>query len=168
MSTQYANLHEDPNERFYIPDNLYIIGTMNDIDRSVDTFDFAMRRRFRFIELKADEHTGMLDSLGEKKDGAIARMKALNEEIAKVDDLGESYQIGASYFLKLGSIDFDALWEDHLEPLLHEYVRGMYGERETMKRFRAAYHRGKVGANNDGAGNGEGVDEQQGESNGNE
>ena len=48
VSTQYANLHET-DEKFYIPDNVYIIGTMNDIDRSVDTFDFAMRRRFRFV-----------------------------------------------------------------------------------------------------------------------
>lgn len=52
VSTQYANLHET-NEKFYIPENVYIIGTMNDIDRSVDTFDFAMRRRFRFVEITA-------------------------------------------------------------------------------------------------------------------
>ena len=55
ISTQYANLHSDPDEKFFIPENVYIIGTMNDIDRSVDSFDFAMRRRFRFVELKADE-----------------------------------------------------------------------------------------------------------------
>ena len=59
-STQYANLHET-NEKFYIPENVYIIGTMNDIDRSVDTFDFAMRRRFRFIEITAESQLGMLD-----------------------------------------------------------------------------------------------------------
>ena len=55
ISTQYSNLHSDPDEKFYIPENVYIIGTMNDIDRSVDSFDFAMRRRFRFVELRADE-----------------------------------------------------------------------------------------------------------------
>ena len=53
VSTQYANLHET-DEKFYIPENVYIIGTMNDIDRSVDTFDFAMRRRFRFVEVTAE------------------------------------------------------------------------------------------------------------------
>lgn len=55
---------------------------MNDIDRSVDSFDFAMRRRFRFVELKADERLEMLASLGDEglKDEAIRRMKALNEE----------------------------------------------------------------------------------------
>ena len=46
VSTQYANLHTDPSKKFYIPENVYIIGTMNDIDKSVDSFDFAMRRRF--------------------------------------------------------------------------------------------------------------------------
>ena len=51
--TQYANLHADPTEKFYVPENVYIIGTMNDIDRSVDTFDFAMRRRFTFLEITA-------------------------------------------------------------------------------------------------------------------
>ena len=55
ISTQYSNLHPNPDEKFYIPENVYIIGTMNDIDRSVDSFDFAMRRRFRFVELRADE-----------------------------------------------------------------------------------------------------------------
>ena len=63
ISTQYSNLHADPDEKFYIPENVYIIGTMNDIDRSVDSFDFAMRRRFRFVELRADERLEMLASL---------------------------------------------------------------------------------------------------------
>jgi hypothetical protein len=53
VATQYSNMHDDPDEKFYIPENVYIIGTMNDIDRSVDSFDFAMRRRFRFVEVKA-------------------------------------------------------------------------------------------------------------------
>ena len=60
VSTQYDNLHET-DEKFYTPENVYIIGTMNDIDRSVDTFDFAMRRRFRFVEVTAESQLGMLD-----------------------------------------------------------------------------------------------------------
>ena len=130
ISTQYANLHADPDEKFYIPENVYIIGTMNDIDRSVDSFDFAMRRRFRFVELRADEHLEMLTSLENKEleDDAIQRMAALNAEIANVEDLNENYQIGASYFLKLKTLDFDQLWTDYLQPLLQEYVRGMHDE----------------------------------------
>lgn len=58
---------EKSEDKFYIPDNVYIIGTMNDIDRSIDTFDFAMRRRFRFIKIEANENTQMLEILGNKK-----------------------------------------------------------------------------------------------------
>ena len=141
ISTQYANLHADPDEKFYIPENVYIIGTMNDIDRSVDSFDFAMRRRFRFVELKADERLEMLASLEDEEleAEAIRRMAALNREIASVEDLNENYQIGASYFLKLKTLNFDQLWTDYLQPLLHEYVQGMYDEDSLMSRFAKAY-----------------------------
>ena len=141
ISTQYANLHSDPDEKFFIPENVYIIGTMNDIDRSVDSFDFAMRRRFRFVELKADERLEMLASLenDELEAEAIRRMAALNKEIANVEDLNENYQIGAAYFLKLKTLSFDQLWTDYLEPLLREYVQGMYDEENIMARFAKAY-----------------------------
>lgn len=141
ISTQYSNLHSDPDEKFYIPENVYIIGTMNDIDRSVDSFDFAMRRRFRFVELRADERLEMLASLEneELEAEAIKRMSTLNKEIASVEDLNENYQIGASYFLKLKTLDFDQLWTDYLRPLLQEYIHGMYDEEGIMNRFAKAY-----------------------------
>lgn len=141
ISTQYANLHSDPDEKFFIPENVYIIGTMNDIDRSVDSFDFAMRRRFRFVELKADERLEMLSELNDEEleAEAISRMTALNNEIVKVEDLNENYQIGASYFLKLKTLDFDKIWTDYLKPLLQEYIRGMYDEEGIMNRFAKAY-----------------------------
>lgn len=141
ISTQYSNLHSDPDEKFYIPENVYIIGTMNDIDRSVDSFDFAMRRRFRFVELRADERLEMLASLEneELEAEAIRRMAALNKAIVEVEDLNESYQIGASYFLKLKTLDFDQLWTDYLQPLLQEYIQGMYDEEGIMNRFARAY-----------------------------
>lgn len=138
--TQYANLHEDPEEKFYIPENVYIIGTMNDIDRSVDTFDFAMRRRFRFIELKAEDCVGMLDALGDKRQDAIDRMTALNKAILQVEELNENYQIGPAYFLKLQTLEPEQLWADYLQPLLRDYVQGMYGEGEIMKRLERAYN----------------------------
>ncbi len=146
ISTQYAYLHSDPDEKFYIPENVYIIGTMNDIDRSVDSFDFAMRRRFRFVELKADDRLEMLSSLEneEQENEAIRRMAALNKEIVQVEDLNENYQIGASYFLKLKTLDFDQLWTDHLQPLLQEYIQGMYDEEGIMSRFAKAYGYGQT------------------------
>ena len=141
ISTQYSNLHSDPDEKFYVPENVYIIGTMNDIDRSVDSFDFAMRRRFRFVELKADERLEMLAALEDEtlEEEAIRRMTALNREIAAVEDLNENYQIGASYFLKLKTLTFDQLWTDYLHPLLQEYIQGMYDEDSIMNRFAKAY-----------------------------
>ena len=141
VSTQYAYLHSDPDEKFYIPENVYIIGTMNDIDRSVDSFDFAMRRRFRFVELKADERLEMLSALEDEEleNEAIRRMAALNKEIISVEDLNENYQIGASYFLKLKTLTFDQLWTDYLQPLLQEYVQGMYNEAGIMSQFAKAY-----------------------------
>ena len=141
ISTQYSNLHSVPDEKFYIPENVYIIGTMNDIDRSVDSFDFAMRRRFRFVELKANERLEMLSFLEDEalKAEAIQRMFSLNQEITKVDDLNDNYQIGASYFLKLKTLSFEQLWTDYLQPLLQEYIRGMYDEEGLMKKFAKAY-----------------------------
>lgn len=142
ISTQYSNLHSDPDEKFYIPENVYIIGTMNDIDRSVDSFDFAMRRRFRFVELRADEHLEAINESIEdegRRLEAIRRMAALNKEIVSVEDLNENYQIGAAYFAKLKTLDFDQLWTDYLQPLLQEYIQGMYDEEGIMNRFARAY-----------------------------
>ena len=116
---------------------MYIIGTMNDIDRSVDTFDFAMRRRFRFVEIDANSHVDMLDQLEVKKEEAIRRMTALNKAIE--EKLNKNYQIGGAYFLKLKNMSFEELWTDQLEPLLQEYVNGAYDEKDQMKIFRRAY-----------------------------
>lgn len=141
VSTQYANLHET-DERFYIPENVYIIGTMNDIDRSVDTFDFAMRRRFRFIEVTAESQLGMLDdALGDKAEEAKARLRNLNAKIEKVQELNSHYHIGPSYFLKLEEVDFDyeLLWSDYLKPLLEDYLRGSYEEDEILNTLKKAY-----------------------------
>ena len=141
VSTQYANLHET-DEKFYIPENVYIIGTMNDIDRSVDTFDFAMRRRFRFIEVTAESQLGMLDdALGDKAEEAKVRLRNLNAKIEKVQELNSHYHIGPSYFLKLEEVDFDyeLLWSDYLKPLLEDYLRGSYEEDEILTTLKKAY-----------------------------
>lgn len=141
VSTQYANLHEN-DEKFYIPENVYIIGTMNDIDRSVDTFDFAMRRRFRFVEVTAESQLGMLDEvLGNEAQEAKIRLRNLNAEIEKVQELNSHYHIGPSYFLKLEEVNFDyeLLWSDYLKPLLEDYLRGSYEEVETLANLKKTF-----------------------------
>ena len=141
VSTQYANLHET-DEKFYIPENVYIIGTMNDIDRSVDTFDFAMRRRFRFVEITAESQLGMLDKeLEEKAEEAKLRLRNLNAAIENVQELNSHYHIGPSYFLSLKEVKFDyeLLWSDYLKPLLEDYVRGSYDEAETLATLKKAF-----------------------------
>ena len=162
VSTQYANLHET-DEKFYIPENVYIIGTMNDIDRSVDTFDFAMRRRFRFVEITAESQLYILDEkLGEYAEEAKTRLRNLNAEIEKLQELNSHYHIGPSYFLKLEEVNFDyeLLWSDYLKPLLEDYLRGSYEEVETIANLKKAFDKTSneqknqvVTDNNEGDGN---------------
>lgn len=147
--TQYTNLRKDNTDEnndysFYIPENVYIIGTMNDIDRSVDSFDFAMRRRFRFVEVTATDSQAMLEDKfsGKQLTEIKKRMDSLNEAIKNIPSLNENYQIGAAYFIKLADedISFEILWSDFLEPLLKDYVRGMYEEQEILQTFKKAYN----------------------------
>lgn len=145
VTTQYANLRETDKE-FYIPENVYIIGTMNDIDRSVDTFDFAMRRRFRFVEIKAADTMGMWENNDEfdndKIEEARIRLTNLNKAISNTEGLNSHYHIGPSYFLKLKDLDYDydILWSDYLEPLLKDYLRGSYDETDSLDKLKDAYN----------------------------
>lgn len=133
LASQYQNLIEDEDvfkDGFYIPENVYIIATMNDIDRSVEPIDFAFRRRFTWINVKASDTQNMLDKIRDENlaQSAKDKMNALNDEISNIDELDESYHIGAAYFLKLNNFSdndkFKLLWEYHLEPLLREYLCG--------------------------------------------
>ena len=135
IKTQYQNLVDDDDvfsDGFFVPENVYIIGTMNDIDRSVESMDFAMRRRFAFIEISASKRTDMLkdseNGIGEYADEAEKRMNALNEAISsETVGLSHSYDIGPAYFLKLKDYkgDFQMLWDYHIKGLVTEYLRGM-------------------------------------------
>ncbi|WP_278505510.1 McrB family protein [Ligilactobacillus animalis] len=139
--TQYANLHADPTEKFYVPENVYIIGTMNDIDRSVGTFDFAMRRRFTFLEITAQisaENMLANDTIKE----ILSHLNAAI--IAPEVGLTKDYQIGASYFLKLdiGEETLEHLWETKLCPLLNDYFRGDHKASEKLAFLGRAYFAG--------------------------
>lgn len=166
IRTQYANLELTGNEfdralgasdygHFFVPENVYIIGTMNDIDRSVESMDFAFRRRFAWVEVKARDTEDMLDKLNEFRPGLAEEakncMKRLNEAISETQDFGPAYHIGASYFLKLNQYEgnFDDLWKYHIKGILEEYVRGNPNKTDLMERFKAAYFLGKETSSED-------------------
>ena len=136
---------------FAIPKNVYIIGTMNNVDKSLVTFDLALRRRFGFFKLMPKPEV-IKDALSGRADEASLtpyydRCTALNEAIVGQLDLGEDYQIGQAYFLKIGdflppaeagdalppitSFELEKLWLYHIEPLLEEYL-GMSIEDEGI------------------------------------
>ena len=143
VKTQYQNLVPETDvfaEGFYIPENVFILGTMNDIDRSIESMDFAMRRRFTWKEIKPEDTQSMLDTL-ECATKAKSVMARLNNEISKIEGLGPAYQVGPSYFLKLGDNggNFEKLWDMNIEPLLREYSRGFRKSDEIMVKLRSAY-----------------------------
>lgn len=161
IKTQYANLETEGNEfdkalgisdfgHFFIPENVYIIGTMNDIDRSVESMDFAFRRRFSWVEVKASDTVDMLDNKlsAELAEEAKKRMIRLNKAIwdekenKGIEGLNEAYHIGASYFLKLKNYNgnFESLWEYHIKGILQEYLRGS-GNEAKIAELKAAYDR---------------------------
>ena len=142
VETQYTNLIDENDifkYGFYIPENVYIIGTMNDIDRNVESMDFAIRRRFTWMEIEPENSQGMWDDpnhgITEYKDSAAKYMGAINKAISRIQGLGKAYQLGASYFLKLKEYegDFGKLWEYHIQPLLNEYLRGLPNAETEMK-----------------------------------
>lgn len=143
VKTQYQNLIEEGDafkDGFYVPENVYIIGTMNDIDRSVESMDFAMRRRFAWKEVTAEDSMKMLDGTEYEKE-AKKRMQNLNAAIVKVRGLGKAYQIGAAYFKKIKDYngDFQKLWDFHLKGLLYEYLRGNMNAEDQLKELYEAY-----------------------------
>ena len=143
VNTQYQNIIEDGDpfkDGFFVPKNVYIIGTMNDIDRSVENMDFAMRRRFSWIEVSPNDTESMLDELSCVKE-AKETMARLNKAIEETEGLGSAYMIGPAYFRKLGENggDFDKLWKMNIEPLLREYLRGFRKTGEIMNQLSMAY-----------------------------
>ncbi len=157
IKTQYANLNDsetgmfrDENEgyKFFIPSNVYLVGTMNTIDRSVESFDLALRRRFRWEEITPD-YTLLKYHLNEhhKKWSELAdNLENLNVQIGNEALLGSDYQIGHAYLMNLKyppSLSISEvrkqIWDDHIHPLLQEYLRGTGRSEELIGAFREAF-----------------------------
>lgn len=120
-------------EKFGVPSNLYIIGTMNTADRSVEALDAALRRRFSFVEMppipeliaskgKLNEANGILNSIDLPN-----VLHTINKRIEKL--LDKDHQIGHSYFMSVLSMeDLKVAFQNKIIPLLQEYFFGDYGK----------------------------------------
>lgn len=117
-------------EKFSIPSNLHIIGTMNTADRSVEALDTALRRRFGFKFMPPEPNILRNNDGSEKMVNGISLKKLLetiNERIAYL--LDEDHQIGHSYFYDLADNDVDGLiaaFRNKIIPLLKEYFYNDY------------------------------------------
>ncbi|HDR1806199.1 McrB family protein [Pasteurella multocida] len=149
IKTQYSNLNDDntgmlrlnQNYFFFIPQNIYLIGTMNTIDRSVESFDFALRRRFHWEEVLPSAELVKYHLVKKNKNWLelVEDFNKLNDEIKKRSLLGPDYQIGHSYFLNLNYSKYltakelrKFIWQDSLKPLLQEYLRGAGDETNIL------------------------------------
>jgi 5-methylcytosine-specific restriction protein B len=170
IKTQYATLieemiKEDPakvelayhfingNAYFGVPSNVFFIGMMNDVDKSIDAFDLALRRRFKWIRKDCDYN--VIDQFTKFKNGEeftniysyVQACKSLNEYINKDLGLGKSYEFGHSFFMKITAIasrkeitakNLEILFHLHLSPTLKEYLRSMFAESELDQKLQMA------------------------------
>ena len=118
--------------KFYIPSNVYMIGTMNTADRSLAVVDYALRRRFAFIDVEPSLNEKFRDSLLAKQveekiiPVIVAKIESLNKEIEKDRNLGKGFRIGHSYFCNTredysGPDWYNAIVKFEIAPLLMEY-----------------------------------------------
>lgn len=144
VTTQYGYMATDGEERFGVPANLYFIGTMNDIDRSIDSFDMALRRRFAWVRTACDYEVIRESFSGDRQAAAYTEMcKRLNRFIRETLMLGPSHEIGHAYFMTiagrtLSDTAVQQLFDTRIEPLLTEYLRAEYRPEQLAGKVREA------------------------------
>ena len=133
-------------QEFSIPSNIYFIGMMNDVDKSIDCFDLALRRRFAWVLMECDYE--VVENATDK--AYKTKCKNLNQYITGKTyelngkqeqdglNLGRAYEIGHSYFLKKETTDEKEIWARHIEPILREYIRTQFGDGEVEKKLKMA------------------------------
>ena len=110
-------------DNFSVPNNVYIIGTMNTADRSVEALDTALRRRFSFVEMQPNP-----EILSEVENVDLSKLlETINKRIEVLID--KDHQIGHSYFIGIQNIvDLQRTFKDKIIPLLEEYFYGDFGK----------------------------------------
>lgn len=146
------------NVTFGVPRNIRFIGMMNDVDKSIDAFDLALRRRFKWIEKRCDykalNRVLMSYTHPKRKDSGINNVKEyiyvckkLNQYISDDLGFGNAYEFGHAYFMKITNYvsenkitqkNCEDLFEEHLKPVLKEYIRSFYEESRIEECIKSA------------------------------
>jgi len=133
-------LQYSPDEDFRLPENLFVIGTMNTADRSISLVDAAIRRRFAFVELHPGEEPvrGLLDRWSSANGHDVSRGALLRQLNDRIGDLDRDFQIGPSYLMGRSARTLTGLariWEHDILPLLDEHYYGRFTRQEVRVRF---------------------------------
>ena len=152
VDTQYSSLIEDKDpfqNGFYIPENVYILATMNEIDRSLEAMDFAFRRRFSWLTVNVQDTLNEIivnSVLDDCTDSVLKNMSAIEDSFNKLNELieknlGPDYMLGGSYLTSLknssrtkGKTLKEELWNNHLEPIIKDYLKGTGDEIQNYKK----------------------------------
>ena len=115
-------------DKFSVPNNVYIIGTMNTADRSVEALDTALRRRFSFVEMQPDPKILSDEKYVKYNDVDLSKLlETINQRIEMLID--KDRQIGHSYFIGIQDLeDLRRTFKDKIIPLLEEYFYGDFGK----------------------------------------
>ncbi|MBI9080815.1 MAG: AAA family ATPase [Pseudodesulfovibrio sp.] len=139
--------------KFGVPENLFFIGMMNDVDKSIDSFDLALRRRFKWVRKECDYDVIKEETRFKGKDEFInidkyvKSCEKLNDYISKELGLGTSYEFGHSFFMKMSDIskaskisqsNVETLFKLYLQPTLKEYLRAVFAETKLDSELRKA------------------------------
>ena len=144
--------------KFGVPVNVFFIGMMNDVDKSIDAFDLALRRRFKWIRKDCDYEVVEEETRFKRKDDFsnisqyIKACEKLNNYISNDLGLGKSYEFGHSFFMKMSDIakrkeitklNLEVLFNLYLRPTLKEYLRAVFAESELDNKLNEALIRFK-------------------------
>lgn len=144
--------------KFGVPENVFFIGMMNDVDKSIDAFDLALRRRFKWIRKDCDYEVIEEETRFKRKDDFsnigqyIKACEKLNSYISAELGLGKSYEFGHSFFMKMSDIskrkeitqhNLETLFNLYLRPTLKEYLRAVFAESELDGKLDEALNRFK-------------------------
>lgn len=144
--------------KFGVPENVFFIGMMNDVDKSIDAFDLALRRRFKWIRKDCDYEVIEEETRFKRKEDFsnisqyIKACEKLNNYISAELGLGKSYEFGHSFFMKMSDIakrkeitqhNLETLFNLYLRPTLKEYLRAVFAESELDGKLDEALNRFK-------------------------